>query len=153
MTRHSSMRLSPVSRKASNISMRPSKVRNVKPLCGSELYEQASYYSTKLDLAYHGLRFQRLRIREKTGCPSSAASYPGRRLKMPIHCFWWAKKTLPRFRSKKTGRVLGIAPDVIREVFKRMGYRVKIQLVPWKRAQGNGKGRRSGRLFLRLQNQ
>ena len=31
--------------------------------------------------------------------------------------------------------VVGISPDIIREVFRRMGYKVKLQLVPWKRAQ------------------
>lgn len=36
---------------------------------------------------------------------------------------------------QENGEAMGIAPDVIRETFKRMGYRVRIELVPWKRAQ------------------
>jgi len=36
---------------------------------------------------------------------------------------------------EENGEAVGISPDVIREAFKRMGYKVKIQLLPWKRAQ------------------
>lgn len=36
---------------------------------------------------------------------------------------------------EENGQVVGISPDIIREVFKRMGYEVKLQLLPWKRVQ------------------
>lgn len=36
---------------------------------------------------------------------------------------------------EENGKVVGISPDIINEAFQRMGYKVKLQLVPWKRAQ------------------
>lgn len=36
---------------------------------------------------------------------------------------------------EENGQVVGISPDIIREAFKRMGYEVKLQLLPWKRVQ------------------
>lgn len=36
---------------------------------------------------------------------------------------------------EENGEVVGISPDIINEAFRRMGYKIKLQLVPWKRAQ------------------
>lgn len=36
---------------------------------------------------------------------------------------------------EENGKVVGINPDILREVFKRMGYEITLELFPWKRAQ------------------
>jgi|GEM_PF-1014213 len=36
---------------------------------------------------------------------------------------------------EENGQVVGISPDILREAFRRMGYKINLQLVPWRRAQ------------------
>lgn len=36
---------------------------------------------------------------------------------------------------EENGEAIGIAPDIIREAFGRMGYQVKLEVLPWKRCQ------------------
>jgi len=48
--------------------------------------------------------------------------------------FFVGEQNFAPISFEKEGAVMGISPDIIREVFHRMGYNVKIKLVPWKRA-------------------
>lgn len=41
------------------------------------------------------------------------------------------------FTEKSTGRIIGIAPDIIREMMKRANLDFDMQMQPWKRAYGN----------------
>lgn len=49
--------------------------------------------------------------------------------------FFLGEQNYAPISFEENGQVVGISPDIITEAFRRMGYKIKLQLVPWKRAQ------------------
>jgi len=82
-----------------------------------------------------------LLITSLTGCSSKEPAKTTEVATLPITTsdentyFLVGEQAYDPISFEENGEIVGISPDVIREAFKRMGYKVRLQLVPWKRAQ------------------
>lgn len=75
------------------------------------------------------------------GCGSKESVKPTEKAVMPVVAsdantyYFVGEQAYDPISFEENGEAVGISSDVIREAFKRMGSKVKLQLVPWKRAQ------------------
>lgn len=53
----------------------------------------------------------------------------------PNTLYFVGEEDYPPISFMENGQVEGISPEIIREAFSRMGYKVELELMPWRRAQ------------------